>query len=71
MNKWKLLFSKYEEKIIGLIKNKITMNKKNVMLKEAEQIIKAFNENSKNETQTDNTKNNQKKSKIKKKNRKK
>ncbi len=61
----------YEEKIIGLIKNKITMNKKNVMLKEAEQIIKAFNENSKNETQTDNTKNNQKKSKIKKKNRKK
>ena len=60
----------YEEKILELIKGKITVNKKNVNLKEAEQIIKDFTEKSKNTTSIDNTKKNQKKSKIKKKNKK-
>ena len=32
----------YEEKILDLIKNKITLNKKNVSLKEAEEILKTF-----------------------------
>ena len=60
----------YEEKILELIKGKITVNKKNVNLKEAEQIIKDFTQKSKNITSIDNTKKNQKKSKIKKKNKK-
>ena len=60
----------YEEKILELIKGKITVNKKNVNLKEAEQIIKDFTQKSKNTTSIDNTKKNQKKSKIKKKNKK-
>ena len=60
----------YEEKILELIKGKITVNKKNVNLKEAEQIIKDFTQKSKNITSIDNAKKNQKKSKIKKKNKK-
>ncbi len=51
----------YEEKIIDLIKNKIKLTKKNVSLKEAEEIIKAFSKS------TEQPKKNHKKAKIKKK----
>ena len=57
----------YEEKILGLIKSKITLNKKNVTLKEAEAILKNFSQKSQESTKSDNTKKNQKKSKIRKK----
>ena len=57
----------YEEKILELIKNKISLNKKNVTLKEADQILKDFSEKSKNTEASDNSKKKQKKSKIKKK----
>ena len=57
----------YEEKIIDLIKNKINLNKKNVTLKEAEEILKTFSQKSHTSSETNKLKKNQKKSKIKKK----
>ncbi len=57
----------YEEKILELIKSKITLNKKNVTLKEAEEILKSFSQKSQGTTESDNVKKNQKKSKIRKK----
>ena len=57
----------YEEKILELIKTKITLNKKNVTLKEAEEVLKNFNQKSQSSTESDNVKKNKKKSKIKKK----
>ena len=57
----------YEEKIINLIKNKINLNKKNVTLKEAEEILKTFSQKSHTSSETNKLKKNQKKSKIKKK----
>ena len=57
----------YEEKIIDLIKNKINLNKKNVTLKEAEEILKTFSQKSHTSSETNKPKKNQKKSKIKKK----
>tara|TARA_Y100001970_G_scaffold289020_1_gene418108 strand:- start:878 stop:2242 length:1365 start_codon:yes stop_codon:yes gene_type:complete len=57
----------YEEKIINLIKNKINLNKKNVTLKEAEEILKTFSQKSHTSSETNKPKKNQKKSKIKKK----
>ncbi len=57
----------YEEKIIELIKNKITLNKKSVSLKEAEEIIRNFTEKSKADSPSNFPKKKDKKSKIKKK----
>ena len=57
----------YEEKIIELIKSKIKLNKKNVTLKEAEEILKDFAQKSQSIAKSNNTKKNLKKSKIKKK----
>ena len=57
----------YEDKILGLIKNKIKLSKKTVNLKEAEEIIKVFNKKSQELTKSDNPKKQLKKSKIKKK----
>ena len=57
----------YEEKILELIKNKITLNKKNVTLKEAEEILKTFAQKSHGTSESNKLKKNQKKSKIKKK----
>ena len=57
----------YEEKILELVKNKVTLNKKNVTLKEAEEILKTFAQKSQNTSQSNKLKKNQKKSKIKKK----
>ena len=57
----------YEEKILELIKSKVSLNKKNVTLKEAEAILKNFSQKSQETTKSDNTKKNQKKSKIRKK----
>jgi len=57
----------YEEKILELIKNKITLNKKNVTLKEAEEILKTFTQKSQGTSESNKLKKNQKKSKIKKK----
>ncbi len=57
----------YEEKILELIKNKITLNKKNVTLKEAEEILKTFTQKSQIASEGNNLKKNKKKSKIKKK----
>ena len=57
----------YEEKIIELIKNKITLNKKSVSLKEAEEIIRNFTEKSKVDSPSNFPKKKDKKSKIKKK----
>tara|TARA_Y100001970_G_scaffold79926_1_gene101574 strand:- start:20 stop:1384 length:1365 start_codon:yes stop_codon:yes gene_type:complete len=57
----------YEEKILDLIKNKITLNKKNVTLKEAEEILKNFTEKSQASNRSDKHKKDNKKSKIKKK----
>ena len=57
----------YEEKILELIKNKITLNKKNVTLKEAEEILKNFAQKSQGASESDKIKKNQKKSKVKKK----
>ena len=58
----------YEEKILDLIKNKITLNKKNVTTKEAEEILKSHTHD--HDHMNDNKKN-VKKSKIKKKSKKK
>ena len=57
----------YEEKILELIKNKITLNKKNLTLKEAEEILKNFAQKSQGASERDKIKKNQKKSKVKKK----
>ena len=57
----------YEEKILELLKNKITLSKKNVTLKEAEEILKTFTQKSQVNTESNKLKKNQKKSKIKKK----
>jgi len=57
----------YEEKILELIKSKITLSKKNVTLKEAEEILKVFTKKSQVTTRDDNPNKKQKKSKIKKK----
>ena len=57
----------HEDKILGLIKNKIKLSKKTVNLKEAEEIIKVFNKKSQELTKSDNPKKQLKKSKIKKK----
>ena len=56
----------YEEKVISLIKSKIKLNKKNVSLKHAEEIIKKFTQNSSVDKKTD-LQNKQKKPKNKKK----
>ena len=56
-----------KKKILELIKTKITLNKKNVTLKEAEEVLKNFNQKSQSSTESDNVKKNKKKSKIKKK----
>ncbi len=58
--------SLYEDKIIDLIKTKITLNKKNINLKEAEEIIKGFNQKT-SKLKTPVTKKKQQKSKNKKK----
>ena len=58
----------YEEKILDLIKNKITLNKKNVTIKEAEDILKSHTHD--HDHKSDKEKN-VKKSKIKKKSKKK
>ena len=58
----------YEEKILELIKSKITLNKKKVTLKEAEQILKDFTKKTSTRTSNENNKKNQKKTKIKRKN---
>ena len=60
----------YEEKIFDLIKNKITLNKKNVSTKEAEEILKSHTHNHDHDHKAD-TEKNVKKSKIKKKTKKK
>ena len=60
----------YEEKILDLIKNKITLNKKNVSTKEAEEILKSHTHNHDHDHKAD-TEKNVKKSKIKKKTKKK
>ena len=60
----------YEEKILDLIKNKITLNKKNVTTKEAEEILKSHTHDHDHGHKSDNEKN-VKKSKIKKKSKKK
>ena len=57
----------YEEKILELVKSKIILSKKNVNLKEAEEILKVFSQKSQTPTKSDNPKEKQKKSKIKKK----
>ena len=57
----------YEEKIINLVKSKSKLTKKNVTLKEAEEVLKNFNQKSQSSTESDNVKKNKKKSKIKKK----
>jgi trigger factor len=56
----------YEDKILDLIKSKITLNKKNVTTKEAEEILKSHTHDHKSDT-----KKNVKKSKIQKKSKKK
>jgi len=56
----------YEEKIIDLIKSKIKLTKKNVTLKEAEEIIKKFTQTTKESKRSD-PEENHKKSKNKKK----
>ena len=58
----------YEEKILDLIKNKITLNKKNITTKEAEDILKSHTHD--HDHKSDKEKN-VKKSKIKKKSKKK
>ena len=60
----------YEEKILDLIKNKITLNKKNVTTKEAGEILKSHTHDHDHGHKSD-TKKNVKKSKIKKKSKKK
>ena len=60
----------YEEKILDLIKNKITLNKKNVTTKEAEEILKSHTHDHDHGHKSD-TEKNVKKSKIKKKSKKK
>ena len=57
----------YEEKILDLLKTKITLNKKKVTLKEAEEILKTFTQKSQPDQKSNNPKEKQKKSKIKKK----
>ena len=58
----------YEEKILDLIKNKITLNKKNITTKEAEDILKSHTHDHNPKSDKDK---NVKKSKIKKKSKKK
>ena len=60
----------YEEKILDLIKNKITLNKKNVTTKEAEEILNSHTHDHDHGHKSD-TEKNVKKSKIKKKSKKK
>jgi len=60
----------YEEKILELIKNKITLKKKNVTTKEAEELLKSHTHDHDHNHEID-TKKNVKKSKIKKKSKKK
>ena len=57
----------YEEKILELIKSKIKLEKKNVTLKEAEEILKTFYQKSHGSSGVNKTKKNLKKTKIKKK----
>ena len=57
----------YEEKILELIKSKIKLDKKNVSLKEAEEILKTFYQKSHGSSGVNKTKKNLKKTKIKKK----
>ena len=58
----------YEEKIIELVKKKISLNKKTLTTNEAEVIIKSFTEKTQMTIDKDTNKNKQKKPKIKKKN---
>jgi len=57
----------YEEKILDLIKGKVTLNIKKLTTTEAEELLKNFAQKSKVKTVSDNSKKEQKKSKIKKK----
>ncbi len=58
----------YEEKILELIKGKISLNKKKLTTNEAEKVIKNFTQKSQSTSASTNIKKEQKKSKIKKKN---
>ena len=58
----------YEEKILDLIKGKISLNKKKLTTNEAEKVIKNFTQKSQSTSASTNIKKEQKKSKIKKKN---
>ncbi len=58
----------YEEKILELIKGKISLNKKKLTIKEAEEVIKNFTQKSQPTSSSSSIKKEQKKSKIKKKN---
>ena len=57
----------YEEKIIDLVKSKSKLTKKNLTLKEAEEIIKKFTQTTEESTKRSDLKKNHKKSKNKKK----
>ena len=58
----------YEEKIIELVKKKISLNKKTLTTNEADAVIKSFTDKTQKTIDKDTNKNKQKKPKIKKKN---
>ncbi len=58
----------YEEKIIELVKKKISLNKKTLTTNEADAVIKSFTDKTEKSMDKDTNKNKQKKPKIKKKN---
>ena len=58
----------YEEKIIELVKKKISLNKKTLTTNEADAVIKSFTDKTQKSMDKDTNKNKQKKPKIKKKN---
>ena len=60
--------SLYEEKIIELVKKKISLNKKTLTTNEADAVIKSFTDKTQKTIDKDTNKNKQKKPKIKKKN---
>ena len=60
--------SLYEEKIIELVKKKISLNKKTLTTNEADAVIKSFTDKTEKSMDKDTNKNKQKKPKIKKKN---